>query len=434
MSRRTLFRLGLFQIGAGTVSVLLLGVLNRVLRVEMGMDLLLVGVIVGGGHYLGALMAVPFGYYSDRRPIRGLHRTPYMLASVTVVALALATAPLVGRALATSSNPLWPLAGFLFFLLEGVATFIGGTAFLSLITDLTDEDERGRAVAFVWSLLMVGILAGVFFTVAMLRVYSFAVLSLSFAIAAAAVLGLALIALWRQERKTPRLARTDGPTSLAASIALLVSSRQTQYFFAFLVVGLFSTFMQDIILEPFGGEVLQLSIRATSLFNAYQMIGLIAAMWVGGTQLIPRYGKVSVTATGSWIQVAGFGLLTITSVQHQAWLAPPAILILGLGQGLFTVGGVSLMMDMTQSGHTGLFVGAWTLASALARGPASIAASGLHNMVRALGSGPAGAYASVFVVEAFGLVIAVWLLRQVGVLYLRQEVTRLDTILTQLGD
>ncbi len=48
MSRRALFRLGLFQLGAGAVSVLFLGVLNRVLRVEMGLDLLLVGVVLGG--------------------------------------------------------------------------------------------------------------------------------------------------------------------------------------------------------------------------------------------------------------------------------------------------------------------------------------------------------------------------------------------------
>ncbi len=96
------------------------------------------------------------------------------------------------------------------------------------------------------------------------------------------------------------------------------------------------------------------------------------------------------------------------------WLAPLAILWLGSGMGLFTVGGVALMMDQTQSGQTGLFVGAWTLAQALARGPSAIAGSGLHNLMRALGTGPAGAYSAVFLIEAVGLAIAVWLLREAG--------------------
>src|SRR3970282_649729 len=85
MSRRALLRLGLFQLGAGAISVLFLGVLNRVLRVEMGLDLLLVGVVLGGGHYLGALAAIPFGYYSDRHPIRGLYRNPSIIAGITAV-------------------------------------------------------------------------------------------------------------------------------------------------------------------------------------------------------------------------------------------------------------------------------------------------------------------------------------------------------------
>ncbi len=102
--------------------------------------------------------------------------------------------------------------------------------------------------------------------------------------------------------------------------------------------------------------------------------------------------------------------------------------------GLFTVGGVSLMMDMTQSSRTGLFVGAWTLAQALAKGPAAIAAGGLHDLARASGGTPAIAYAAVFVAEAAGLVLAVWLLTKVGVPRFRQEVSQLGTVLAQAMD
>lgn len=434
MSRRALFRLGLFQLGAGAVSVLFLGVLNRVLRVEMGLDLLLVGVVLGGGHYLGALAAIPFGYYSDRHPIRGLYRTPYIVAGITAVCLALATAPFVVRELTARGGGLWVVAGFVFFIVEGIGTYIAGTAYLALITDLTTESERGRAVALVWTLLMIGILVGVFFSVLTLREYSFAALSLSFAAAAGGVLVLALVALWRQERRAAAKPQSNGPASLTESFKGLANSRQARYFFAFLVVGLFSTFMQDVVLEPFGGEVLQLSVRATSLLNAYLMVGVIAAMWLGGARLIPRHGKEVITKLGTWVQAVAFVLLASSGLLHWAWLAPPAILALGVGMGLFTVGGVSLMMDMTQSGQTGLFVGAWTLAQALAKGPAAIASSGLHNAARALGAEPAGAYAAVFIVEAVGLALAVWLLRQVGLPRFRQDVAQYSPLLTETVD
>ena len=434
MSRRSLLRLGLFQLGAGSVSVLLLGVLNRVLRVEMGLDLLLIGVVLGGAHYAGALAAIPFGYYSDRHPILGLRRTVYIIAGITAVCLALATAPFVAMKLAASSGWLWVVVGFLFFLTEGIGTYIAGTAYLSLITDLTAESERGRAAALIWTLLMVGILVGVFFSVITLREYSFAALSLSFAMAALGVFGLALIALWGQERRVTSRPRSQQSDSLSASIKLLISSRQTRYFFAFLVVGLFCTFMQDVILEPFGGEVLQLPVRATSLFNAYQMVGVIVAMWLGSAQLIPRHGKKTVTASGAWVQVGAFVLLAVSGLPNWNWLAPPAVFTLGAGMGLFTVGGVSLMMDMTHSSQTGLFVGAWTLAQALAKGPAAIAGTGLHNFARALGAEPAGAYAAVFFVEAVGLALAVWLLGKVGVPRFRQEVAQFSAAISQALD
>lgn len=433
MPRHSLLRLGLFQLGAGMASVLFLGVLNRVLRVELGVDLFLVGLVLGGAHYLGALAAIPFGYYSDRNPVRGLRRTPYIAAGTAAVCLALVLAPWAGRQLATSAG--WPLAlaVFGFFLLEGIGTYVAGTAYLALITDRTDEAERGRAVAMVWTLLMFGILAGVFLSAAMLRDYSFQAMSTMFAVGALLVLALAAVALWKQDR--PSLgAEVKATLSFRESVGVLVGTRAARYFFAFLVVGLFSSFMQDILLEPFGGEVLMLSIRSTAMFNAYLMVGTIAAMWWGGARLIPRHGKTAVTVWGARVEVIAFALLAVSALLGLPWLSIPAVLILGAGLGLFTVGGVALMMDMTQVGQTGLFVGAWTLAQALAKGPAAIAAGSLHNLAESLGATAGAAYATVFIVEALGLAVAVYLLNQVGVDSLRQGAAVPSTILAQAAD
>ncbi|MBI4632182.1 MAG: MFS transporter, partial [Chloroflexi bacterium] len=79
MNRFQLLRLGLFQLAAGAVSVIFLGVVNRVMRVELGIDLFTVSVLVGGGHYLGALLAIPFGHYSDSHTVFCYRRSVYAL-------------------------------------------------------------------------------------------------------------------------------------------------------------------------------------------------------------------------------------------------------------------------------------------------------------------------------------------------------------------
>jgi len=85
-------RLGLRQFAAGMLSILVLGILNRVMKVEMGLPLGLIGLVIGI-HYFAALAAIPYGHRSDTHPVRKLHRTPYILAGAGLTILATAAAP-----------------------------------------------------------------------------------------------------------------------------------------------------------------------------------------------------------------------------------------------------------------------------------------------------------------------------------------------------
>ena len=76
-------RLALYQFWLGAVSVLMLGTLNRILRVEMGLDLALVGITLGGAHYLAALVSIPIGHRSDTHPYLGYHRLPYHSGNIS---------------------------------------------------------------------------------------------------------------------------------------------------------------------------------------------------------------------------------------------------------------------------------------------------------------------------------------------------------------
>jgi len=130
----------------------------------------------------------------------------------------------------------------------------------------------------------------------------------------------------------------------------------------------------------------------------------------------------------TFLALAGSGLMG--SVQG----LPVIITLLGFGAGFFTVGGVALMMDMTSTQHTGLFVGAWTLVQAVARGPASMVGGALHSMASGLGLTTAQAYGAVFVFEATGLLISLAFLQRVVVAAFRQEVQSFTAIATESMD
>lgn len=413
MNRSQILRLGLFQVAAGGLSVLFLGVLNRVMRVELGLDLFRVTLIVGGGHYLGALVAIPFGHFSDSHPVAGFRRSLYILLGAISAALVLAGSLQVAVWLAESPSAGRLALGFCFFLLEGVASYIAGTAFLALVTDLSQPAERGRVTGWIWTMLMLGIILTGILSGAMLTSFSLERVRTLFLAGGTAAIALALAAIVRQERRVPTVEMVQGG-SLWASVRALGANRPARWFAGFLFLSMFSYFMQDVILEPFGGEVFLLTPAETTRFNTYMGVGVIASMLLGGSRLIPRYGKRATTSLGIGIMVIAFLGLAGSSLAGAAAALPMLILLLGTGAGFFTVGGVALMMDMTTARQTGLFVGFWTLIQALAKGPTAIAGGALQSAFLALGASVPAAYAAVFGFEAVGLLVSILLLRQVG--------------------
>lgn len=425
MNQKQFLRLGLFQLAAGGLSVLFLGVLNRVMRVELGMDLLTVSILVGGGHYLGALVAIPFGYYSDRRPIAGYRRTVYILLGSLITALILVSSPWIAQWIAASPTAFRIGIGFLFFLMEGIFTFVAGTAYLALITDLTEREERGRVTSWIWTLLMVGIIFTGVLSGFVLEPFRLARVVTLFVIGAGTAVFLALLALWRQEK--PFQGKLEPETgSLKQAFRGILSNPPARWFGAFLFLSMFSYFMQDVLLEPFGGEVFGLTASATTRFNAYMGTGVVSGMLSGGMLLIPRRGKPWTTSLGVMIMILSFGGLTLSSLTSSAAVLPFVILALGLGSGFFTVGGVSMMMDMTSAAQAGLFVGVWTLIQAAAKGPTAIVGGAIQTGLISLGLTPGGAYAGVFLIEALGLLISLVFLRQVAVEDFQKEAANFE--------
>jgi BCD family chlorophyll transporter-like MFS transporter len=282
-------------------------------------------------------------------------------------------------------------------------------------------------------MLFIGIIATGISTGVVLDKYSFNGLVVLFSVGGVCAVTLGLIALFKQEvRQVIQVLKRN--ESLISSLRTFLGSKNARWFAIFLFLSLFSLFMQDVVLEPFGGEVLGLSPGETTRFNVYMGVGLIASMIFGGMFLIPRKGKPWVTGLGCWIMVGAFAGLAFSAFFAMESGLPIIITFLGLGSGFFTVGGVAMMMDMTSSKHTGLFVGAWTLIQALAKGPASMVSGGLFNVFISLGATSGQGYGTVFILETFGVFLSVLLLRKVAVEEFQQEVISLERIALEIMD
>ncbi len=425
MKTGRLLRLGLRQFAAGMLSILGVGILNRVMKVELGLALGLVSAVISA-HYFAAPLAIPFGHRSDRRPLFGLHRTPYILGGTVLTVAATAASPFV--ALRLAAQPASPLAiglSVLTFLVLGIGVYTAGAAYLALIADLTTESERGKAVSVVWSMMMFGILTGVFLGVSILNDYTQDRLIMLFVVTAAAVAALTVVAVWGQETRG-HVRPSAEAVSPAAAWRLLTSSRQTRWFFAFLFSAILFLFLQQVVLEPFGGDVFGLGVRQTTLFNAVQMVGVLGGMAVAGGWLSRAWGNQRTAGLGLGTACLSFALLGAAAALGRVAWVNPAIGLMGLGMGLFNVGGLALMMGMSAAGQTGMYMGAWTLAQALANGLASVGGGFLHDRALQVLGTEAYAYAVVFLVEAAGLLATAVMLRRVNVSEFKSQAVTLS--------
>jgi BCD family chlorophyll transporter-like MFS transporter len=162
----TMFRLGLFQMGLGLLSLLTLGILNQVLISELRIP----GILASGAIAMYQFVSparVWMGQLSDTKPIGGYHRTGYVWLGLGLQAVCLFLAIQVVWQLGASVANGWTgvstgwmalLAGM--FALYGLCIASSSTPFAALLVDVSDEDNRSQLVGIVWAMLMVGIVAG----------------------------------------------------------------------------------------------------------------------------------------------------------------------------------------------------------------------------------------------------------------------------------
>jgi BCD family chlorophyll transporter-like MFS transporter len=119
---------------------------------------------------------------------------------------------------------------------------------------------------------------------------------------------------------------------------------------------------------------------------------------------ISKRSIVIIGCVGTSLFMVGLASASVFGLRD--WVLP-SLMAMGLFTGIFNVGALSLMMEMTVPGATGLYMGLWGTSQVMAQGTASVGSGALHTAL--IGSGmiePAYAYGAIFGLEAAGLLVA----------------------------
>ncbi len=371
-----LLRLSLFQVTVGMSAALMVGTLNRVMIVELGVAAWLVALMVAIPLLVAPFRAVT-GFRSDtHRSAFGWRRVPFiwtgtMLQFVGLTFMPFALLVLTGQG--DIQTPIWFNQGIagLSFLLVGIGLQTSQTAGLALATDLADEPTRPRVVALMYVMLLVGMLGSSFFFSWMLQ--DFTPQKMIQVIQGHAILTLVLnaIALWKQEARDPVRAaalKLEPVPVFKDAWKAFINNGKARRFLTMLALGTAAFNMQDIVLEPYGGEILKLSISATTMLTALLASGSLLAFAVASRKLSKGIDPLRLAAYGLVCGLPAFSGVIFAAPLNANWLFYSGVFCIGFGAGLFSVSTLAAAMSMERKEFVGLALGAWGGVQATAAG------------------------------------------------------------------
>ena len=455
-----MFRIGLFQMGLGIMSLLIAGLLNRIMINELTIPATLAAVFIAMPLFVSPTR-VWFGQTSDAKTIFGTHRSGYVWIGAVIFAVVAFLTTQVMWQLGRSVHEIgwngitygWAIALGIMFALYGMSISLSSTPFAAMLVDISDEEDRSKLVGIVWSMLMVGIVIGAIVVSKLLQCSDAPPSNISiytdgdklaklqgtvnfvFTVIPAAVVGISLFATYGIEQKYSRYklrvaenhvlngtTATEDKLSLGKALKVLTASKQTGLFFSFLLMMTVGIFMQDAIMEPFGGAVFGMSICKTTQLNAAFGTGTLIGLSSSGFLIVPRLGKQNSTKLGCYLVAGSCGLLLIAGFTQKIPVLQAALTLFGLASGITTSGALSMMLDLTAAETAGTFIGAWGLSQAIARGLATVSGGVVLDIGKKIFSDSSTfAYSFVFVCEAAVMLLAVWFLSRVNVTEFRTD-------------
>ena len=407
-----LLRLSLFQVSVGMALVLLNGTLNRVMMLELGVPGWLVSLMVSLPLLFAPARAL-IGFRSDHhRSFLGWRRVPYLWMGSMAQFGGLAIMPFALIILSGDTwGPAWIgyAAAALAFLLVGAGLHTTQTAGLALATDLAPKASRPRVVALLYVMLLVGMVASSLGFAALLD--DFSQMRLIQVIQGAALLTIALniVALWQQEARNPARTAHDRPRpSFRQSWQTFRQHGNAVRLLIAVGLGTAGFSMQDVLLEPYGGQVLGLSVSATTGLTAILATGMLGAFLLASRWLGHGADPLRIAGFGALLGVFAFAAVILSAPFESPLLFRCGTGLIGFGGGLFAVGTLIAAMALSEHSESGLALGAWGAVQATAAGTAIALGGALRDLVTGMAergdlgpalTGPVTGYGVVYHME-----------------------------------
>jgi BCD family chlorophyll transporter-like MFS transporter len=428
-----LLRLSLFQVTVGMALVMLVGTLNRVMIVELSVPATLVAVMLAL-----PLVFAPFrmliGYKSDIHvSALGLRRIPYIwkgtlcqFGGFAIMPFALLVLSGYGDAI---DAPRWIglSAAALSFLLVGAGVHIVQTVGLALATDLVKEANQPKVVGLMYVMLLLGMVVSALIYGALLENYTPGRLIQVIQGSAVVTVALNLVAVWKQEarsRDRARAMKAARPMAFSAAWAELAQSAGMIRLMVVICLGTFGFGMADVLLEPYGGQALGMSVASTTKLTALFATGTLIGFGLASRKLGGGGLPAHLALWGAGLGVPGFAAIILAPLGGGMMSFLSGVFLVGLGAGLFGHATLTATMRAAPPERTGLALGAWGAAQATSAGIGVALAGIVRDIIVGL-QGPAGPaahapYTLVFTIEAVSLLAAILVILPLARSALRQ--------------
>jgi MFS transporter, BCD family, chlorophyll transporter len=229
-------------------------------------------------------------------------------------------------------------------------------------------------------------------------------------IQACAVITLVLnaIALWKQEPRRSRAeveAEASQPEpSFRDALSVYMKGEGAMARLVAIGLGTMAFGMQDVLLEPYGGEVLGMSVGETTMLTAGLASGTLVGFAIASRMLSRGADPFRMAAAGGLAGVAGFIAVVVAAPTASGAIFVAGVVVIGLGAGLFGHGTLTATMNLAPKDQAGLALGAWGAVQATAAGigvalgaPVRDIASANPALIAAHGN--AAGYVPVFLIE-----------------------------------
>jgi BCD family chlorophyll transporter-like MFS transporter len=215
---------------------------------------------------------------------------------------------------------------------------------------------------------------------------------------------LNMIALWKQEKVRPmtKAERAEPRPRFRDAWADLMAGGLAGRLIAVVVTGTLAFNMQDVLLEPYGGEVLGLSVGQTTMLTAMNAFGALIGFLLAGRWLQRGLDPFRMGARGVLVGIAAFCAVIFAAPLASTVLFFAGAGLIGFGGGLFAVSTLTAAMTMPQGSKTGagLALGAWGAAQATAAGLSIFIGGSLRDLTGHLAAN--GIFGSIVTDPAFG--------------------------------